>query len=218
MKFKPEYLFGGLTALAGVAVAWHTLTQGPAQTTVVSVPPLQQPTGYAVSSDTSEPSIDVLSYPATPLPQLAAGQSITLPNQPSTTATQPNQSYLTSNFGPSHVAAKAHTQARLQQAAQQTAQQCGGCSCNMPCCDTVPNTQTVGAGVMSVGQINLATIDSVPQPSYGNTNNTTLDSALSQLNAILATGPFVASQNGAGSTYIGNVPSVNNYHLEGYGA
>lgn len=222
MKIKPEYIFGGLTAAAGLAVAWHTLTQGPASTTVVSVPPLQMPnTGYA-SDDTSQPSLDILSFPSTPLPASQATQGIVLPQSdlPSTTATQSNQPYLTSNFGPSHVAAKAHTQARLQQAALQNAQQNGGCSCNSPCgsCNIVPNSQAVSPAVISYGQINLSTIDSTPQPSYGNTNNDILSSAISQYHSAAAVVPIVASMNGAGSTYVGNVPATYNDHLDGYGA
>lgn len=220
MKIKPEYIFGGLTAAAGLAVAWHTLTQGPA--TNVSIPPLQMPASQSASSDTSEPSLDILSFPAGTIPSAQAVPGIVLPQSalPSTTSTQPNQPYLTSNFGPSHVLAKAHAQARLQRAALDNAQQNGGCSCNSPCggCSSVPsNTQLVSPAVMSYGHINLSTIDSTPQPSYGNSNNGVLDSAIAQFHSTVAAVPFVESYNTAGFTSVDNSPAVYNDHLEGYG-
>jgi hypothetical protein len=202
MKLKPEVIFGGLAAAAGIFVAWKTATAPPAENVTTNVPPLQMPgTGSAAT-----PVYDAVSTS----PNLGELTS------PPVGYDQPNQPYQTYNFGPSHVARKAMQQTKATQQAQSN----GGCGCNSsidpctPCCSqtTPTNSQKVPRSIQSMGSFNLSTVSTTPQPARG--NDSFLDSDIVQYHQSVAAQNIVAQYNGAGNTPIRDVPAASS--LYGY--
>lgn len=223
MKFKPEIIFGGIAAAAGVYVAWRAANQPPPNITVSQLPPLQAP-----SFSSAAPSVAALPsatyqfttnhYDAAPLAPITM-QSLATP--PPLTSDVGTPLYQVSNFSPDHDATKAY-QAVQQYNAQTAAQPStsGGCSCSSPCgsCDSTPQTVVgVTPGIISRGVFNLQTIGATPQPSYGN-SDTILDSSIAQFYATQGAATTVAQLTGQGQTPIGNVPTLHNDHLQGYAA
>lgn len=219
MKVKPEIIFGGIAALAGVYVAWKQ-TNAPAPVVNVSqLPPLQMPSQSAASS----PTIDTAAAPTYNFttndysdPDSLAPITMQALQAPPVTSSQQTPAYQSYNLPPTHDARKAQQQAVQQQKQQQQVAQQGACGCNSPCNPAPVNAQGVPSGTSSYGAYNLSTIALPQQPTYNSPD--ILDSTISQYYTGAAVVPIINSYAGQGTTPIANVPNgVHDNHLAGYG-
>jgi hypothetical protein len=192
MAIKWEYIFGGISAIAGIAY----LLKGdalPGNTVVNNVPALQD--GGPTQSYTS------------PL-------GATTTNAPNVNGTAPG--YLTRNFGPSHVQQKAG----LSSGAIDS-HGCGcesSCCAPDPCSPsrinklgTATKTAKVAPSYLSESASNYATAANTPQPFHGNTNNYALHSTLNNYNNRINAESLVAATSsapfGASVTMLPTVPN-----------
>lgn len=204
-KLKPEQLFGALSVSVAVVALYFELKKGNSGGGTTIIPSLTSPTESVPSTTSSGvPAYTAAPYQYPPnVIQMTQAPAQEVP-------------YQTRNFGPRHVHRKAVQQQQRgawKPNAPVSTASTEGCSCNDKCSSSGQFVPSQGVSIPSQTLANmvqnLQTVQSTPQPSYGNTPNHILNSTIQQYNLQVAGQTQVASLYGnTNQPPVLNVPSI----------